>query len=171
MTEISLGLRLYVGPDPLERQLGRAFTAPHKVYPRGPGTTSAIGRGAKLRSRTHYVHLTHPRANHTADHTALTTHAEHATHKQETPTNYQHTKVHTATAKNTGTQQRMSRCKHSVAPHPTPPTPAPYSSEEDIGCGTGRGQQCQRGDAAAGLEMGRRNMSDLGAGCHRALVD
>ena len=25
MTEISLGLRLYVGPDPLERQLGRAL--------------------------------------------------------------------------------------------------------------------------------------------------
>ena len=36
----------------------------------------------------------------------------------------------------------------------------PPSSEEDKGCGTGRGQQCQRGDAAAGLEIGRRNVSD-----------
>ena len=52
-----------------------------------------------------------------------------------------------------------------------PPALSPQPSEEDKGCGTGRGQQCQRGDAAAGLKIGRRNMSELGTGCDWALVD
>ena len=65
---------------------------------------------------------------------------------------------HSRTESGAGTikSRRFSPPPSTTTHHPQH-TP---SSEEDKGCGTGRGQQCQRGDAAAGLEIGRRNVSD-----------
>ena len=66
-------------------------------------------------------------------------------------------------------QHRTLICEPSISqqtltePGPPPPSApslsAPSPSEEDKGRGTDRGQECQSGDAATGLEVKRRNMS------------